>query len=155
MARFAGLDLEPILADSDDDDGDMAFRRAGWGGVPGDDKRGKGNDAASLSSMLSLVSVVMLCRVRLCICSELGPMVTIVMLLVPSRLGCWTQVVLGYSSVTPNCCSLHVGRVADDLRVALGGVVIIVSRAIWRSYPYSGIRSNKPSPYDNKSCGSL
>lgn len=64
MARFAGLDLEPILADSDDDDGDMAFRRAGWGGVPGgDDKRGKGNDAASHSPMLSLVVVVTLCRV--------------------------------------------------------------------------------------------
>lgn len=46
MARFAGLELDPILADSDDDDGDMGFRRAGWGGVPGgDDQRGKGNDA--------------------------------------------------------------------------------------------------------------
>lgn len=46
MARFAGLGLEPILADSsDDDDGDMAFRGKSWGDRGGDDKRGKGNDA--------------------------------------------------------------------------------------------------------------
>lgn len=63
MARFAGLDLEPILADSDDDDGDMTFRRAGWGGVLGDDKRGKGNDAVNLSPFLSLVVGVTLSRV--------------------------------------------------------------------------------------------
>lgn len=46
MARFAGLGLEPILADSDDDDGDMGFRRSGFG-VKGDDRRGRGggNDA--------------------------------------------------------------------------------------------------------------
>lgn len=45
MARFAGLGLEPILADSsDDDDGDMAFRRAGFGGgLQGGDDRGRGN----------------------------------------------------------------------------------------------------------------
>ncbi|CAN0023811.1 unnamed protein product [Ectocarpus sp. 12 AP-2014] len=42
MARFAGLGLEPILADSDDDDGDMAFRRGGFGIRGGEDRRGNG-----------------------------------------------------------------------------------------------------------------
>lgn len=45
MARFAGLGLEPILADSDDDEGDMAFRRGGFGKKGGDNRNGKGNDA--------------------------------------------------------------------------------------------------------------
>lgn len=46
MARFAGLGLEPILADSDDDEGDMAFRRGGFGMRGGDNHNGKGgNDA--------------------------------------------------------------------------------------------------------------
>ncbi len=51
MARFAGLGLEPILADSDDDDGDMAFRRGGFGMRGGEDRNGgggrrdEGNDA--------------------------------------------------------------------------------------------------------------
>ena len=51
MARFAGLGLEPILADSDDDDGDMGFRRSGFGVKGGDDRRGRGggNDAVSHS----------------------------------------------------------------------------------------------------------
>lgn len=55
MARFAGLELEPILADSDDDDGDMAFERAGWGVVPGDDKRDKGNDAVRVFHLSSIL----------------------------------------------------------------------------------------------------
>lgn len=47
MARFAGLGLEPILADSDDDEGDLAFRRGGFGMRGGDNRNGKGggNDA--------------------------------------------------------------------------------------------------------------
>lgn len=51
MARFAGLGLEPILADSDDDDGDTGFRRSGFGVRGGDDRRGRGggNDAVSHS----------------------------------------------------------------------------------------------------------
>lgn len=48
MARLGGLGLEPILADSDDDDGgDMAFRRGGFG-MRGGDRNGNGrggNDA--------------------------------------------------------------------------------------------------------------
>ena len=49
MARFEGLGLDPILADSDDDDGDMGFRRSGFGVRGGDDRRGRGggNDAVS------------------------------------------------------------------------------------------------------------
>lgn len=51
MARFEGLGLDPILADSDDDDGDMGFRRSGFGVRGGDDRRGRsgGNDAVSNS----------------------------------------------------------------------------------------------------------
>lgn len=49
MARFAGLGLEPILADSSDDDDGDPFRRAAFGGGlrGGEDRelRGeKGND---------------------------------------------------------------------------------------------------------------
>ena len=52
MARFEGLGLDPILADSDDDDGDMGFRRSGFGVRGGDDRRGRGggNDAVRLGS---------------------------------------------------------------------------------------------------------
>lgn len=51
MARFAGLGLEPILADSDDDEGDMSFRRGGFGMRGGDNHNGKGgNDAVRLGS---------------------------------------------------------------------------------------------------------
>lgn len=65
MARFAGLGLEPILADSDDDDGDMGFRRAGFG-IRGDgDRRGKGggNDAVSPTNH----------RAALCLCFFMPP----------------------------------------------------------------------------------
>lgn len=45
MARFAGLGLTPILADSDDDEGDLRLRRGGLGmrGL-GNEKRANGDD---------------------------------------------------------------------------------------------------------------
>lgn len=48
MARFAGLGLEPILADSDDEDGYTGSRRAEFGLRGKDGRRGEkggGNDA--------------------------------------------------------------------------------------------------------------
>lgn len=49
MARFAGLGLEPILADSDDDDVDMGFRRSGFGLRGGDDRADKAGENVAVS----------------------------------------------------------------------------------------------------------
>lgn len=52
MARFACLGLEPILADSDDDDGDLGFRRDGFGmtGADGGRRGGAGGRSDPVSS---------------------------------------------------------------------------------------------------------